>query len=504
MNRGPSPSWQAALLGRRRSVRHQLIVWNVATLALLLGALGLFTRSMVRTRMMASIDHDLDLRTRGLLHAPAPPPGPPPDGPPPGMGIGGMPPGFGPGPGPGGFPRGPRRDGPPRDTDPYHPRRFDLQGHNMGPPDSAPMLDPADFARAKEQGQDIFATIQFQGDPVRVLSRPFPVTGPVQGVVQTGYLLTEVNRALAGLNTALLMLIPVGLLCAGFAGTLLTDRILRRVRAMSQSAERLSARNLSERLPVVGADEFADLAETFNSLLGRLEVAFRQQDKLIAQQRRFTADASHELKTPLTIIKGNASMALRGKPSEAAFRQTLKEIDGAADTMSRLVQDLLLLARSDEGQLGRDRIELLVQEVLERAIASAVRCQHAPITLQITGESPKVMGNEAELTRLFSNLLDNAVRYTPESGRITVTARKEGGKAIVTIADTGIGIAPEHLPHLGERFYRIDPSRTHQDGGTGLGLSICKGITEAHGGTITFASAHGAGTTVTVMLPAIA
>ncbi|HZT41637.1 MAG TPA: HAMP domain-containing sensor histidine kinase [Chthonomonadaceae bacterium] len=496
----------SAFLGGRRSVRHQLIAWNVATLALLLGALGLFVRSMVRTSMMASIDHDLDLRTRGFVRTPPPPPGPPPGEGPPGMDFGSQPPGQGPGPpppGPQGFPPFERRGGPPPNTDPYRPRRFDLQGHSLGPPDSAPMLDPAGYARAKQQGQDVFSAITFQGEPVRALSRPFPVSGPVQGVVQAGYGLTEVNRALAGLNAALLMLIPVGLLCAGVAGTVLTDRILRRVRVMSQAAEHLSARDLSQRLPVVGSDEFADLAETFNSLLGRLEIAFRQQDRLIAQQRWFTADASHELKTPLTIIKGNTSMALRGKPTEAALFQTLQEIDGAADTMSRLVQDLLLLARSDEGQLGKDRIELLLQEVLERAIANVAKCQGAPITLQIAGESPRAMGNEAELTRLFSNLLDNAVHYTPQNGKITVTARREGASALVTVADTGIGIAPEHLPHLGERFYRVDPSRTHQDGGTGLGLSICKSIVEAHGGTLTFTSTPGKGTVVTVTLPAL-
>ncbi|HLV81250.1 MAG TPA: HAMP domain-containing sensor histidine kinase [Chthonomonadaceae bacterium] len=501
MSRRAAPARFFAFLAGRRSVRHELILWNVAILALLLGALGLFARSLVRQSMMASIDHDLDQRTRGLLHAPPPPPDRPPGGPPPDLGFGGIMSGPGPGGPPPGFGPEPRRGRPPMDNDPFRPRPYDLQGHAMGPPNSAPMLDPAGFARAKARGEDVYATIEFQGKPVRALSRPFPVAGPVQGVVQAGYGLTEVYRALAGLNTALLTLIPVGLLCAGVAGTALTDRILRRVRAMSQAAERLSARDLSARLPVLGRDEFAGLAETFNSLLGRLEAAFRQQERLIAQQRRFTADASHELKTPLTVIKGNASMALRGRPSEEAFRQSLQEIDRAADTMARLVQDLLLLARSDEGQLGKDRIELLVQEVLERAIANVANCRHAPITLQIEGESPRVVGNEAELTRLFSNLLDNAARYTPPDGKITVTARRESGQAIVTIADTGIGIALEHLPHLGERFYRVDPSRTHQDGGTGLGLSICKSIVEAHGGTLSFASAPGAGTVVTVMLP---
>ena len=170
--------------------------------------------------------------------------------------------------------------------------------------------------------------------------------------------------------------------------------------------------------------------------------------------------------------------------------------------MSRLVRDLLLLARSDAGQLGRNRIELFVREVLERAVAG-IRVAHPDrdIRLDIADESLTLVGNEEELVRLFTNVLDNAVRYTPSSGSIRVAAFAAPGNQIhIRVADTGIGIAPEHLPHLGERFYRVDPARTRSDGGTGLGLSICRGIVEAHGGMLTIASVPGEGTSVTVLL----
>jgi signal transduction histidine kinase len=180
----------------------------------------------------------------------------------------------------------------------------------------------------------------------------------------------------------------------------------------------------------------------------------------------------------------------------------LQEIDRAADTMRQIVQDLLLLAHADAGQAGRERIELLVREVLERAIAQTARKDSAPVRLHISDETLAVPANEGELARLFSNLLDNARRATPPEGQITVTAAREADQIVMRVADTGIGIAPQHLPHLAERFYRIDTARARLDGGTGLGLSICKSIVDAHGGTLSFQSTPGKGTTVTVSLPA--
>jgi signal transduction histidine kinase len=271
---------------------------------------------------------------------------------------------------------------------------------------------------------------------------------------------------------------------------------------MSHAAEQIGARDFSRRIPVSGEDEFAELANTLNGLLGRLETTLEQQKRLIEQQRRFTADASHELKTPLTVIKGNAGMALSGRLTEDGMRQSIADIDQAAESMSRLVRDLLLLARSDAGQLGQNRIEVLVREVLERAISTTARPGAATIRLHVADESLSVVANENELVRVFLNLLANAVRHTPPDGCITVSARRDEDRAIISVADTGAGIAPEHLPHLGERFYRADSARARQDGGTGLGLSICKGILETHGGEMVFESVAGKGTTVTVALPA--
>ncbi len=476
-------------LAPRRSLRTQLVLWNVLALALLFAALGVVVRYAVQSTILASVDRELERRT-------GPPGGGPPDhggGHNPLDGGGGPPDGAdNPPDGDRGGPFG-RHGPPPNDRDPYHPILFTAAGRPFRSFDTRPAWD-SDALKRAARGQTVYSDVTVNDVPLRVLSRPFGPPGNSQGVVQAAYPLTDVQRAMAGLDRALLGLIPVALLCAGLAGAFLTDRVLRRVRLMTQAAGGISARNFSERLPVTGEDEFAQLAETFNAMLGRLQSAFEQQ-------RRFTADASHELKTPLTIIKGNTSMTLTGRPAEAEYRQSLQEIDGAADTMGRLVQDLLLLARSDSGQLGRSRRDVPVREALELALARLPRRACAPVRLDGVNESLRVSGNGDELVRLFANLLDNAVRYTPKEGQVLVAAHGDGQNAVITVTDTGPGIAPEHLPHLGERFYRVDSARSRPDGGTGLGLSICRGIVEAHGGAMTFTGEPGVGTTVRVTLP---
>jgi signal transduction histidine kinase len=394
--------------------------------------------------------------------------------------------------------------GPPppfRDTNPYRPHHFDLQGRSLVPSDDRPLWDTVGFTQAA-QGRKRFSTVIVDGETLQVLSAPVRERGEVVAVVQVAQPLAGVQLALAGLDRALLTLIPIGLLFAGLGGAYLTNRVLRRVHLTTQAARDMTGGDFSTRLSVTGNDEFSELADTFNGLLNRLQSAFQQQQQVLEQQRRFTADASHELKTPLTVIKGTASLTLHNQATPEGYRVALQEIDRAADTMSHLVQDLLLLARSDSGQLGKDPIELLVRDILDSAVAGIVR-DRAPITVDLTDETLTVMGNERELVRLFCNLLDNAVQHTPSNGAVRISAQAEGHQAVIRIQDTGAGIAPEHLPYLGERFYRVDSARARADGGTGLGLSICKGIVEAHSGTLSIESTLGIGTTVTIRLPRI-
>jgi heavy metal sensor kinase len=325
--------------------------------------------------------------------------------------------------------------------------------------------------------------------------------GQTIGVVQLALPLTGMYNDLARLSGTLLMLFPLALLVAALGGAFLTDRALRPVRHVTQAAAQIGASDLSERLPVKGRDEFSELAATFNEMLGRLEQAFTRQARTLEQQRRFTADASHELRTPLTIIKANTSLALEEERSNAEYRRALAAADRAADTTTRIVQDLLLLARGDAGQLRLDRRPIRLGEVLERAAESFRIPTSPPITVQLSDPSLIAPVDPHHLLRLFNNLLENAVRHTPLTGRITLSAFVEKDGVVVRVRDTGEGILPQHLPHVCERFYRVDTARTRRQGGTGLGLAICQSIVEAHSGSLTIESRGGQGTTVTIRLP---
>ena len=354
-----------------------------------------------------------------------------------------------------------------------------------------------------------YSTVKVEGATLRVYSRPVRGENRVIAVSQVAYPLDGINQAIKVVDRTLLMLIPVALILAGFGGTLITSKALRPVRGLADAADEIGAQELSRRLPYSGDDEFSQLAKTFNQMLGRLEIAFAQRgamvkelEEMIARERRFTADASHELKTPLTIVKANASLMLQDAKSYPELHEALLDVDQAANTMSRLVQDLLLLACYDTGKNDQEQIPLPVGEVLNRVSRRNGISNRARVSVEPIDPSLMFYGNEHEICRVFSNLLDNALRYTPPDGAISICAERDGEDIVVNVADTGIGVAPEHLAHLGERFYRVDYSRSRPDGGTGLGLSICKSILKAHGGGLTIKSQPGKGTTITVRLPA--
>ncbi len=545
-----------------RSVRARLTLWNVGVLALVLAGFGLGLCYSVRVMFQRSVDEELRRMARGQAERWArggPMPGPPPfregfppgDGPPggpagpapgrfgPGMGEGfpqppGPPPGEGPGPsggltllergrertvaeerrpqgllGPGLFAGAP----PDRQFPFRRPRFLNRSGGPLAEGSQDTPLDPTAVADAVA-GLVTYSTVTMTVDdteaPLRVISYPLVRRNPqgawVEGVLQIPYNLTEFHRLQEGLVRVLLMLIPLALLVAGAGGMFLADRSLRPVREITEAAAQIGAEDLSRRLPVPSQDEFGRLALTFNGMVGRLQEAFGNLEAAYEQQRRFVGDASHELRTPLTTIKANTSLALFGERSPVEYQEALQEVDQAADTMNRIVQDLLLLARSDAGQLNANLQPTSLASVLERAAGNLRLRETAPVHVALPEPSPQVMGDSHHLTRLFGNLLDNATRHTQVEGRIDVTAHieslpgSEREEVVVRIRDTGEGIPPEHLPHLCERFYRVDTARSRERGGTGLGLAICRSIVEAHGGHLSFESQVGVGTAVTVRL----
>jgi len=244
-------------------------------------------------------------------------------------------------------------------------------------------------------------------------------------------------------------------------------------------------------------DELQRLSETLNGMLERLEQAFRR----ITQ---FTADASHELRTPVALMRTRAEIILRKARTEEEYREALRQILEDLQRTSTLIENLMLLARADSGAEALQRARINMVECLEEAcLEGQALAESKQIDLQ--AELPQapvwIDGDSNSLLRLFLILLDNAVKYTPVQGRITVSLHSSNGSAVAEVQDSGIGIAADDLPHIFERFFRADPARSRQTGGAGLGLSIGKWIAEAHGGTIVAESKPGEGSVFQVKIP---
>lgn len=307
--------------------------------------------------------------------------------------------------------------------------------------------------------------------------------------------LEQIDLAVATFGRLIIIAATLASVAAFLAGWLLAQRALRPVAALTAGAIAQS-RAMSRRVANVGeGDELGRLATTFNEILGSQEEAYQAQ-------HRFISAASHELRAPLTVVQANLELLQRGTPemTEEERTRAVGEAYAEAKRMARLVSDLLSLARADAGvPLRREPVELdrvLIDVVGEvRHLSSGQQLEFA------TFEPVVVQGDPDRLKQLVLILLDNAIKYTAANGRVTVSLRRTEGSATIDIADTGVGIAPEDLPRVFERFYRAEPARSRDAWGTGLGLSIARWIAEEHGGTVVLASALGQGTTATVRLP---
>jgi heavy metal sensor kinase len=291
--------------------------------------------------------------------------------------------------------------------------------------------------------------------------------------------------------------LPLGLLFAGGGGWLLARRALAPVDRMTQAARRISAQHLAERLEESGAgDELDRLASTLNAMLGRLDEAFQQI-------RQFSADASHELQTPVTILKGELEVALRAPRSAAAYQRHLQSALEEVDRIALLVDGLLLLARADTGvlRLAQQPVDLvqLVQEVYEQTRSLAAARQ---VSLDLGALEPvTIQGDYERLRQLLLNLVDNGLKYTPAGGRVTLSVQDRGDVIGLRVADTGIGLTPAERPQVLQRFYRTPAARAQARQGAGLGLCIVQSIATAHGGSLHIDSTPGQGSTFTVQFP---
>ena len=295
---------------------------------------------------------------------------------------------------------------------------------------------------------------------------------------------------LGGIGAAVLLL--------GFAvGAWLVSRALRPIRDIGSTAEKIATGDLTQRISIAHTDsELGQLASVLNSTFARLDAAF-------AQQARFTADAAHELRTPVTVMLTHAQNGLASECQNEEHREAFEASQRAAQRMRRLIESLLELARLDAGQAAFNHAPLNLAETVADCL-ELVRPLSAArgITIQADLAPANCRGDSDRLALVVTNLLNNAIHHNRDGGEVAVCTRNENGAAILTVSDNGPGISAEHLPRIFDRFYRADSARTSTQGRTGLGLAIARAIVEAHRGTIEVASESGEGAKFTVRLPA--
>mgnify|MGYP001765198497 CR=1 FL=1 len=474
---------------RRKSIRLRLLAWFGFFLAALVAGFGVVAFQFQKRADFGDVDAALALRVDAVSRAfrgSEPHPPPPPD--------------F----------HEDRHHGPPPDFGP----RF----HNR-----TPVQLPDEVLRQFEPG-DYFAVWGLRENRLLAQSGPEadaiprPTDSPTEtrlryrtrGSIREAYLYTErgdcilAGRDLAPLQARLrlfagqLVVAGVLVLLLGLGGGGMASRLLfASIRRIGATARRIADGNLAERIPAADMDrELGELADVLNSTFARLDAAF-------ARQQQFTADAAHELRTPLAVILSETQTALRRDRAPEEYRDSIRACEEAAQQMRRLSDSLLELARLDAAGEQGQRIDADLAQIAADCTAQ-LRPLAAQRNVQIeTDLRPAPLAcHPDQIARVFANLISNALEYSHPEGRIRVTTGTPDGKTTATVADTGIGISPADLPHVFDRFYRTSPARSHSAAHAGLGLAICKAIVETHGGRISAASTPGAGTIMTLCWPA--
>ena len=504
-----------------KSIRWHLQLWLAFLLVFVLSGFGTTIYQLQQTSQLKQMDEELERRVAaisGALRGRAP------------LKPGFRPPSFGRGPGPHGFeknsrpPPSPEGKPPPPGTSPGPPPFRERKGP-FGPRDFPIAPEIASLFDQTRTNSFYFAVWSRDGTLFkRSANAPPDVSLPqrldradtrthtrTRAGYREAFHFTELNDCvLAGTSVAAsrhalhsfawwLFIAGATVLAFGLGGGWwLTTRAIRPVEEISAAASRISAGNLSERINVAETDsELGRLAGVLNSTFARLEAAF-------AQQKQFTADAAHELRTPLTVIISEAQTTLARERSAPEYRESVAVCLDTAQHMRQLTESLLQLARFDAGQeqTKKSRVDLaeLAHACMERIRPLA---EERGITIHTDLAPVETLGNPDLLSQLITNLLTNAFHYNKLKGEIRAITRIENGSAVIAIADTGPGIAPEDIPHVFERFYRADKSRGRAEGRSGLGLAICKAIVDRHGGSIDVVSQPGVGTIFTVRLPTV-
>jgi two-component system, OmpR family, sensor kinase len=374
-------------------------------------------------------------------------------------------------------------------------RQQRMRSHSLDIPMSSKAL------QAASQGASTFETVEVaEAYPLRVLTMPVIESGRVVHLVRVSLSLENMYKTRQRFLLIMGGVLPLALLLSGGGGWLLARRALRPVDKMTRIAQKISGEQVNTRLQVTGSgDELDRLAKTLNDMLDRL-------DDAIHQMRRFSADASHELQTPLTILKGEMEVALRHQRTPEEYQQVLVSGLEEIGRINHLVEGLLLLARADAGVLQLDLQQVDLKELSQEVFGNMqlIAEAHAVELVDDMQEAIYVHGDREHLRRLVLNLVDNGIKYTPAGGRVRISLGGDKNWATLSIADTGIGLTADQQQEIFGRFHRTSEARLRDGKGVGLGLNIALSIAEAHGGKITVASSPASGgSTFSFSLPAM-
>ncbi len=448
-----------------RSLSTKFVLLNGLMLVLVLSGFGFVQLRATDQTIRDMMDRDLFARADGMGRGR--PQGPPPQG-------------FGP-------PNEGRQPGRPRDDDPIRgPRMFDVDGEPLDPNRIRPLWSESMFQRSKV-GERLAQDLQFNGETYRVVSVPMPGRDRIAGVVQVAQPWAPFRLAQQAQHRTLMAALPLAFAVAAGLALILARLVLGPVARLTQAAERIASDpRHQEDIAVDRPDEIGRLAGAFNAMISRLQSSNEELARSLEQQRRFTSDAAHELRTPLTSITLAAENGLHPKATPEEMRTSLETVSRAGDSMTRLTQLLLTLARRDHGgeelQIERTLLAPLVQ--------LAVREYGAQVEVDIAEDANSLLNPDAT-RQIIQNIVENGLAHSESSAPIKVWFKQDE----LAIGDSGIGIPAEHLPHLFDRFYRVDGSRQKGRGGFGLGLAIVQALCDAQDASIRVESQVGVGTT---------
>ncbi len=343
-----------------------------------------------------------------------------------------------------------------------------------------------------------FETIEdFHKHSLRIMTSLIKSRWGTPFVLQIGTPLKGIFNALGKFLVILLVSVPILLILSAFGGYFFVKRAFFPVKKIVKTVKRITAENLSHRVePINSKDEIGELAETFNDMISRLEKSFEHI-------KQFSSDVSHELKTPLTAVKGEIEVTLRRNRKKDEYKKTLKSLLEDIDKLEEIIENLFLLSRMDSENLKFLPKKFALEETLLEAfedMETIAKKKKVHLILKNIQEM-EMKGESTLIKRVFTNLINNAIKYTPEGGKIEISLKKAGGFAKFIVQDTGIGIPQEEIPHIFDRFYRVEKARSREAGGSGLGLAIVKWIVEAHKGKIEVTSEAGEGSIFIVSFP---